>query len=62
MKNFIKQLSDYIVENRLFVSGFLWGMCMMSFINLYQSIDEMSKKFDKLESHIEKFEQLNNTK
>ena len=52
--NFIKQLANYILENRPYISGFLWGMCVMSFINLYQSIDRMSDKFDDLESKINK--------
>lgn len=56
MKNFLNQIGNLFVENRTFISGLLWGMCIMSFINLYQSIDRMSQNLDKINSQIEKIE------
>ena len=56
MKEFFKQLGNYIAENRMFISGFMWGMCFMSFINIYQSITEMSETIKKMNANIEKLE------
>ena len=56
MKEFFKQIGNYIAENRLFISGFLWGMCFMSFINIYQSITDISESIEKMNANIEKLE------
>ena len=56
MKEFFKQLGNYIAENRMFISGFMWGMCFMSFLNIYQSINEMSETIKKMNANIEKLE------
>lgn len=59
MKNFFNTLFNYISENRMFISGFLWGMCIMSFISVYQSITEMHDAIEKMNANIEKMEALN---
>lgn len=56
MKEFFKQIGNYIAENRMFISGFMWGMCFMSFLNIYQSINEMSETIKKMNANIEKLE------
>ena len=56
MKEFFKQLGNYISENRMFISGFLWGMCFMSFLSIFQSINEMSETIKKMNANIEKLE------
>ena len=52
------QIYNFIEQNHKFISGFVWGCAVFSFINLYVSIVEFHNSITKLETSISKLDSL----
>ena len=59
MKNFLKALGNFFFEHKSFIDGFVLGVMLMTFIGLFQSFHHMKENINKLDSSVQKLEQLN---
>lgn len=53
-----EQICNFIARNHKFISGFVWGCAVFSFINLYISIVHVHESINRLNESITKLDSL----